>query len=133
MSINSGSLFFLENLKKIGWMNENYFVDCVDYEFCLNSSNNRLKIGECSNTPGFDHDSEQEDVKYCIFGKDRKLRQYSTKRVLDAVGASLKLFLKSLITGNNAFTIAITRSLAGYVFWQLMSRILRVSKTKQGK
>lgn len=132
MAINSGCLFLLENVKKLNWMNERYFVDCVDYEFCLNSSNNNLRIGECSNTPGFDHDMEQEDVKYFIFGKERKLRQYPTKRILDTLFASIKLIFTSILTRNNAFTAAITRSLAGYIFWQLVSRILRVSKTRQG-
>jgi rhamnosyltransferase len=129
MAINSGSLFFLENLEKLNWMNEKYFVDCVDYEFCLNSSNNNYKIGECSNTPGFDHDTEQADVKYFIFGKERKLRKYSGKRVLDTVRASTKLMFTSIYTRNNAFTVAIIRSLAGYLFWQFISRILRVSKS----
>ena len=30
-TINSGTLFFLENLRQIGWHNKSYFVDCVDY------------------------------------------------------------------------------------------------------
>lgn len=132
MAINSGSLYFLENLKKINWMNERYFVDCVDYEFCLNSSNNKLKIGECSNTPGFDHEAGQGDVKYYIFGKERKLRKYSAKRVLDTIRASTKLMVTSIYTGNNEFTAAMTRFLVAYIFWQFMSRVLRVSKSNQG-
>jgi rhamnosyltransferase len=132
MAINSGSLFILENLKKINWMNESYFVDCVDYEFCLNSSNNNLKIGECSNTPGFDHDTEQADVKCVVFGKERKLRKYSTARVLDTILVSTKLMFTSIHARNNAFTVAIIRSLAGYVFWQFMSRIIRVPKSNKG-
>lgn len=133
MAINSGSLFFLDTVKKLKWMNEKYFVDCVDYEFCLRSNNNRFKIAECSNTPGFDHDRGQEDVKRIIFGKERKLRQYSVKRVLDTVRASSKLLITSISTGNRAFTVAIGRSVAGYLFWQGMSRILRISKTNKGR
>lgn len=132
LAINSGCLFILDNLKKINWMNEKYFVDCVDYEFCLNSRNHKYRIGECSNTPGFDHDTEQEDVKYFVFGKERKLRKYSTKRVFDTIQASTRLVLTSIFTRNYVFTAAILRSLAGYVFWQCISRILRVSKSNQG-
>ena len=47
LTISSGSLFFLERLKEINWHNETYFVDCVDYEFCLNSNNHNLKNGVC--------------------------------------------------------------------------------------
>jgi rhamnosyltransferase len=32
LAISSGSLFNLTALQQIGWHNENYFVDCVDYE-----------------------------------------------------------------------------------------------------
>jgi rhamnosyltransferase len=132
MAINSGSLFYLENLKKLNWMNERYFVDCVDYEFCLNSSNNHFKIGECSNTPGFDHDTEQADVKYFIFGKERKLRKYSAKRIVDTIRASTKLLFISIYTRNYAFTAAIFRSIVGYIFWQFMSRVLRISNSNHG-
>lgn len=132
LSINSGSLFFLENLKRLNWMNEKFFVDCVDYEFCLNSSNNKFKIGECSNTPGFDHDTEQEDIRCRVFGKERKLRKYSADRISSTISASIRLMFSSIWTRNNAFTAGIIRSLAGYIFWQLMSRILRVSKNNQG-
>src|SRR3989304_3358303 len=41
---SSGSLFYLNNLNRINWHDETYFVDCVDYEFCLNSNNHNLKI-----------------------------------------------------------------------------------------
>jgi rhamnosyltransferase len=37
LAISSGSLFFLRNLKSLGWHNETYFVDGVDYELCLRS------------------------------------------------------------------------------------------------
>lgn len=128
MTINSGSLFFLENLKKLNWLNETYFVDCVDYEFCLNSSNNNMKIGECSITPGYDHDTEQGDTKYFIFGKQRKLRKYSATRVLDTALASSRLLFASIVTGNIKFSMAILRSLTGYLFWQLFVRLIKVIK-----
>jgi len=131
MAINSGCLFFLENLKKINWMNERYFVDCVDYEFCLNSSNNNFKIGECSSTPGFDHESEQDDDKYSIFGKIYVLRAYSITRVLDAVSASIRLIITSIVTRNIPYTLEISRLLAGYLFYQFIARLFSNSKIKE--
>lgn len=128
---SSGSLFFLENLKKIGWHNERYFVDCVDYEFCLRSNNNNLKIGECSMTPGFDHESDQPDVKYVIFGKERLLREYSLNRVFDTVSASVKLFFTSIITGNILFSYAISRSFVLYIYWQILVRLINIFKIKK--
>lgn len=131
--ISSGSLFYLENLKKINWHNEKYFVDCVDYEFCLRSNNAHFLIGECSMTPGFDHQSEQPDAKYKVFGKERMLRKYSPSRVWDAVTASLRLFRTSIGTGNLRYSVAILRSLAGYCFWQLLVRLINIFKPRDGK
>jgi rhamnosyltransferase len=131
MAINSGSLFFLENLKKIGWHNERFFVDGVDYEFCLNSSNNNLKIGECSLTPDFDHESEQDDLKYNFFGKVYMLRRYTLGRVLDAVSSNLRLLVLSIKTRNYFFTIKICRLLVGYLFYQIVARMFKYSNSEE--
>ncbi len=120
---SSGCLFFLENLKKLNWHNETYFVDCVDYEFCLNSRNNNFKIGECSTAPCFDHESEQPDVKYMVFGKERLLRRYSAKRIIDSTSAGAKLLITSIVTGNVIFSAAIIRSMAIYFYGQFAVRI----------
>ena len=40
LSINSGTFFFLQKLKNIGWHNSSFFVDCVDYEYCFRARKN---------------------------------------------------------------------------------------------
>jgi len=124
VAISSGSLFYLENLHRIGWHNPTYFVDCVDYEFCLNSSNHRLLVGECSTTPGFDHETEQADHTKTVFGRRRRLRRYSWARMTDAVVASARVLGAALMARNGRFAFAISRPLAGYLWWQLVARIL---------
>ena len=124
---SSGSLFFLENLKKINWHNEKYFVDCVDYEFCLRSSNNGLKIGECSGAPGFDHESEQPDVERVIFGKKFLMRKYSASRMLDATLASLRLLAASIRDWNLPMSYAVLRSLVIYISFQFLARIMNIT------
>ncbi len=131
MAINSGSLFFLENLKKINWHNESFFVDGVDYEFCLNSMNNNLKIGECSLTPDFDHESEQEGFRYIFFGKVYMLRRYALSRVLDSVSSNLRLLLLAIKTRNYFFTIKICKLLVGYLFYQIVARMFKCSKSEE--
>lgn len=128
LTISSGSLFFLKRLKDLNWHNETYFVDCVDYEFCLNSNNHDLKVGECSNTPGFDHVSEQADSAYYVFGQKRMMRQYSFSRVKGTTTASLRLFLTAVATLNPKFAYAILRSLGIYLFFQFLVRILNFFK-----
>jgi len=126
MSINSGSLYFLENLKKLNWYNESYFVDCVDYEFCLNSSNHGFKIAECSNTPGFDHKSEQGDFENRIFGKLVRLRKYPPRRVFSTIYASTSIFFTAVRTGNQSFSLAIIRSLIIYLLIQVKARLIDI-------
>jgi len=124
MAINSGSLYFLENLNKINWHNETYFVDCVDYEFCLNSNNNNFKIGECSLAPGFDHETEQDNLKYSFFGKTYLARRYSMSRIIDSCYASLRLIITAIRTRNIIYTIEISRIFAGYLVYQLIARLI---------
>jgi rhamnosyltransferase len=129
--INSGSLFFLENLKKLNWHNKKYFVDCVDYEFCLNSKISGFEIGEFSFTPGLDHSSEQDDTGYRIFGRIYSMRAYSITRIYDTCSASLKLMLKSIATGQIKFFLVIFRLLVIYVATQLFVRIFGWIFTKR--
>jgi rhamnosyltransferase len=131
LSINSGSLFFLENLKKINWHNEKYFVDCVDYEFCLNSKILGFEIGEFSLTPGFDHFSEQDDKHYKIFGRIYSLRTYSLTRVYDTCLASLKLIFKSIMAFQIKFFLVILRLLVIYIATQFFVRIFDWLITKK--
>jgi rhamnosyltransferase len=131
LSISSGSLFFLDNANKLNWHNHKYFVDCVDYEFCFKSNINKFKIGECSMTPGFDHVSEQADVKYKIFGKERMLRKYSLKRIYDTTVGSTRLFFASIIKRNVRYSVAIIRSLVLYLNWQLVVRLIDILKLKR--
>jgi len=127
-SINSGSLYFLENLSKIGWFNETFFVDCVDYEFCLRSSNREFKIGECSTTPGFDHVSEQADEVYNIWDMKLSLRKYPFTRLTGTIKASLRIFLMATKSGNIKYSIAIIRSLSIYLFFQFVVRVMLLLK-----
>lgn len=125
LAISSGSLFILENLKKIGWHNEKYFVDGVDYEICLKSLANNLKIGKCFNTPGFDHSSEQPDKAYKIFGVSLSLRRYSLFRIIDTTKSNKRLLLSSLKMGQFKFSLSIMRSYAIYAVAQILARIVR--------
>ena len=122
-SINSGSLFFLANLKKMGWHNKNYFVDGVDYEFCLRSNIAGFKIGKYFNTPYFDHESEQPDRVVTLFGKRLLIRKYSYMRIKDAIHSYVRLIFLSLDNGKWIFGIKIIRSFLIYIAGQVLSRL----------
>lgn len=128
VAINSGSLFFLKNLKSLGWHNETYFVDGVDYEFCLNSKKHGLKIGKFMCTPGFDHSIEQADKRYKIFQKTYSFRAYPLFRVLDTLKSSCKLMLSALLSLEFRFAAMILKFLSAFMVFQLISRILKPVK-----
>lgn len=124
LAINSGSLFYLNNLKTLNWHNESYFVDGVDYEFCLRSKMNGLKIGEYSCTPGFDHSTEQDDKRYTIFGRPYAMRAYAFSRIVDVSISSFKLIFSALIGGAVKFAFRIVRLWVIYLAVQVLVRLL---------
>ena len=126
LAINSGSLFYLNNLKTLNWHNESYFVDGVDYEFCLRSKMNGFKIGEYSCTPGFDHSTEQADKRYTIFGRAYAMRAYAFSRIVDVSISSLKLMFSALIGGSVKFAFRIVRLWVIYLAIQVLVRLLNL-------
>jgi len=97
LAINSGSLFYLKNLKLLNWHSEKYFVDCVDYDFCLRSKRAGFKIGEYSCAPNFDHSTEQADKIYRLLGRNYSMRVYPLSRIVDTSRASIKLIVNSSV------------------------------------
>ena len=124
LAISSGSLFFLDSLKSVGWHNETYFVDGVDYELCLRSLARNLKVGKCPDTPGFDHVSGQPDVSVRVFGKSLPLRRYRLSRIADTTRAYWRVFFSSMRLGQLKFAGSIFRAYAIYVYGQVMARII---------
>lgn len=123
LAINSGSLFFLKNVKKIGWHNETYFVDGVDYEFCFKSHLAGLKIAKYSGVPYFDHESEQPDKVSVIFGKRFLFRKYSKERISDSIRSYLRLLYSAFKLVDLKFFCIFLRSLTIYLFGQLLARL----------
>lgn len=126
LSINSGSLYFLENVRKLNWFDETFFVDGVDYEFCLRSSEANMKTAACVNTPGYDHVTEQDDTSYYVFGQSRRLRRYSRSRVICSILSMTRLCWAAAIRRNVRYFCVFVRYLILYCFWQIVVRILIV-------
>ncbi|MBC3236649.1 glycosyltransferase [Pseudomonas lurida] len=122
--INSGSLYFLDKLKTIDWMDCSYFVDGVDYKLCLDSLNKGYRIGVCGATPGFDHVTEQADSVYRIAGHSYSMRAYSWSRIKDAVSSNLKLIFCAIKSHQLGFALKITRLLTLYCTSQILVRII---------
>lgn len=124
LAISSGSLFNLSILKQIGWHNEKYFVDCVDYELCVRARRYGFKIGLIRNAPDFDHVTEQPDQIIRLFGKQLLVRSYSATRIKGALSAYLKLIVGGLFKNRMGDTFALTRSMGLYIFGQMTARFI---------
>jgi GT2 family glycosyltransferase len=99
-TISSGTLFYLGNLKKVGWHDEGYYMDGVDYSICLSAEATGLKVAEIFNTPGLDHNAEQANRNYKFLFKTFSGRKYPIYRIKDYVNSSLKLIVKSTLLGS---------------------------------
>lgn len=128
LAISSGSLFNLSVLKKIGWHNENYFVDCVDYEFCIRARRHGFKIGQISNTPDFDHVTEQPDRCINIIGRRVLVRRYSASRIKDTLGAYTKLIAGGIFSNSLSDTLMLIRSASIYIGNQLIANLIKEKK-----
>lgn len=133
LAINSGSLFYLDKLKALDWHNAKYFVDCVDYEFCLRSKRMGFRIGEYSCTPGFDHSIEQPDKIYTLFGWRYAMRAYSPTRIWDKSRSSLKLIGSAFFSGEIAFAMSVARLFAIYMAVQVLVRVLNLVGSGEGR
>ena len=122
---NSGSIFVLSALSEIGWFNTSYFVDGVDYEFSLRSHLDDYKIGCVEGVPDFDHESEQGNRSYNIWGIVVNTRKYPIKRVKDVIGSSLRLILTGIVNLKFKFTIEIFRQVTVFVVLQFLIRLFR--------
>ena len=117
LTITSGTLFFLEKLKSVGWHNENYYVDGVDYCLCLSAEKAGFKVTEILNTPGLDHATEQEYCRYRFFFKTYSGRKFPINRIIDYIKSSLKLIAKSTLMGSKK-TIIIVKLLIIFIVTQ---------------
>lgn len=128
--INSGSLLILNNVNKIGYHNEDYFVDCVDYEFCLRAKYHKFKIGISYGITGFDHEIEQPDLTFKFLNKKFRVRRYGKKRILDAVTGYFKIFYDSLKYKEILFLLIMLRSFSIYLLGQSLALLFIPKKKK---
>lgn len=120
---NSGTIFFLKNLKKMNWFDTSFFVDGVDYEFCLNSKLHNYKIGIFGPAPDFDHVLEQGYSEYKIFRKVFIGREYALNRLMDVSYSSIRIFAKALKNLQIIFALRVIKLLFIFIIMQIIFKI----------
>lgn len=129
--INSGTIFNLENMSKIGFHDKTFFVDGVDYSHCLNSLIKGYDLGVVFGAPDFDHDADQGYEYYRIFGFNKGVRKYSYARMLDYFISSVRLLFKSLIAAQFNFFFTCLKLTLLYFFDQIFVRFFNVSPSDE--
>jgi rhamnosyltransferase len=114
--ISSGSLFKLENIRKIGWHNPKFFLECVDYELCARAHFLNFTISQVSGCPGLNHYELQPFNSAIIFNRKFEFRLYSINRNFSFIFNLLRLSLKSLFKGHFM--------LAWYFFRNIITHLL---------
>jgi len=125
--ISSGSIFDLCIAQKLNWHNVKYFVDNVDYEFCLRAVNSGYKLGECTAVPDFDHVSGQEDKEYLFFRKKYLLRQYPRSRLIDSLASYFRLFYYSITSKTFKYFFILFRSFSISIYGQLLAYTFKIN------
>ncbi|HOI32665.1 MAG TPA: hypothetical protein PLC47_07860 [Bacteroidales bacterium] len=116
--ISSGSLFRLEALEKAGWHDENYFVEGVDYKFCLDAHRTGFRLGEVRQCPDIDHESLQPLEKSIVFGRTILYRRYPMQRHLRFITALLRLSGISLRQAELVYAFIFVRNIFTHLLAQ---------------
>jgi len=122
--INSGSLFSINILKQIGFHDKTYFVECVDYEFCLRLKTNNLKILSIK-CDGIDHESMQDGFSRRILFVKVPLRIYHNDRMKDFNKAHLRLLVYSFKGRLFDYSFYFLKSLVRQNVMELISKLFK--------
>lgn len=123
LAISSGMLILLPVAHRIGWHDHSFFVDGVDYEFCLKARAHGMRIGVRAGAPGFDHQAEQPDVPRQFMGRIWRLRKYAPSRVLDSLSAYWRLCWASVRRLDGKALLIVVRSASIFLLGQFLARM----------
>lgn len=124
-TINSGSLYMLDKFDNKTLFDKDFFVDGVDYAFCLNAKKNKFNILEVYNVPGLDHDTEQGNDVFEFFGKKIRGRSYNFNRNLDFLTSHYKLIIKSISLFLPKATLLLFKSTFYYIISQIIFKVIK--------
>lgn len=122
VAISSGCFFSLDVIRKIGKHDPSYFVEGVDYEFCLRLRENGLRIKRIF-IDGVDHLSLQNGVACKILGVDFALRYYGLRRLLDFNKSHAKLIRRSIRMRDYRMAIFFAKSAIKFNAKNIFSKI----------
>lgn len=118
--INSGSLYYLPKLKNLGFHNKNWFLECVDFEFCFRLAQRGYGIAHVTGCPDLDHLSEQPTGD--------KHRLYPMKRSFFFILKLLQLSFRALVFGPREYSWIFARNVITHVIHQFTELLIKVKR-----
>ena len=122
-TINSGSIYFLKYYNDFEWFDKRFFVDGVDYSFCIDSNKNKYRIIEVYNVIDLNHRNEQGDSYISFFNHKIYGRKYPFIRNIDFLKSHSLLLLKTLCYIQPLHFLFLTKSLLKYIIIQFLFRL----------
>jgi len=123
--ISSGCTYSLKILRAIGYHDDSYFVEGVDYELCLRLKVKGYKIRSVRlNT--IDHFTLQDKMDKFLFGKKINVRCYGWRRLIDFNGSHFRLISKAIEYGQFKMLLFFIKSIIMFNFRNLLNRLLMV-------
>lgn len=123
--VSSGSLFQLEVLKKLGWHNPRYFLECIDYELCARALYAGFALVDVGGCVGMDHLSLQPVDMLQLLGRKFTYRLYSLGRTWSFVWGLFVLGIRSFLRGQWIFGLKCLRNIATHALMQIRALVLR--------
>lgn len=124
---SSGSLFSMSILDKVGFHDKSFFVEGVDYEFCLRLNFFGYRIYNII-SEAIDHKSLQDFFTINIYFKTIKLRIYGKKRTKDFNLSHKRLFKQAFKYSDYKFFFFLLKSIIRHNSMELISRIFKEFK-----
>lgn len=121
--VSSGCLFSMSVINKLGCHDETYFVEGLDYEFCLRLKKNNYKIRNFY-LDSIDHQSLQDGGVKSIFGINFNVRVYGNRRWKDFNSSHIKLIINSLCSGQYKMMLFFLKSIIAFNIGEICSRAL---------
>lgn len=116
--INSACCFSLHKLEQLGWHDENYFVEGVDYKFCLDAAAKGYLLGMVNACPGIDHEAAQPMKQRTLFGRNFSFRLYSAQRQRRFLAVLVKLAVTAFRRGQWRYVWIFSRNIATHLLSQ---------------
>jgi rhamnosyltransferase len=122
--VSSGCVFSSEVIQRVGKHCPSYFVEGVDYDYCLRLKIAGLKVHNIY-CPDIDHQSLQDGHNVQFLGRSLIYRVYGSTRMRDFNASHFKLIWKSLAAGQIRFLLFFIKSLILFNINEYKSRLLQ--------